>query len=142
MVHTLRVIPRCFITLAICCIKVGRCPHDVTSVLTKVSLEGDCIGAEPYLLASGTRDSARLLAQVYLDWAKASNSLESHAGTFALRGILPYGLRSHIHYGDSSCVDTYSTATFSPRATFLRALSPTSPHLERLSLSAPVVMRS
>lgn len=114
----------------------------MTSVLTKVSLEGDCIGAEPYLLASGTRDSARLLAQVYFDWAKASNSLESHAGTFALRGILPYGLRSHIHYGDSSCVDTYSTAIFSPLATFLQALSPTSPHLERLSLSAPVVMRS
>jgi len=142
MVHTLRVIPRCFITLAICCIKVEQCTRTVMSILTKVSLEGDCIGAEPHLLASGTRDSARLLAQVYFDWAKASNSLESHAGTFALRGTLPYGLRSHIYYGDSFCVDTYSTATSSPRATFLRALYPTSPHLERLFLSAPVAMRS
>ena len=142
MVHTLRVIPRCFITLAICCIKVEQYTRIVTSVLTKVSLEGDCVGAEPHLLASGTRDSARLLAQVYFDWAKASNSLESHAGTFALRGTLPYGLRSHTYYRDSLCVDTYSTATFSHRATFWRALSPTSPHLGRPFLSAPVVMRS
>jgi len=58
--------------------------------------EGDCIGAEPHLLASGTRDSARLLAQVYFDWAKSSNSLESHAGTFALRGTLPYLLNGNI----------------------------------------------
>ena len=57
-------------------------------------LESDFVGAEPHLLASGTRDSARLLAQVYFDWAKASNSLESHAGTFALRAVLPYAARS------------------------------------------------
>jgi hypothetical protein len=52
--------------------------------------EGDFVGAEPHLLAAGTRDSARLLAQVYYDWAKASNFLQSHAGTFALRAVLPY----------------------------------------------------
>lgn len=56
--------------------------------------EADFVGAEPHLLAAGTRDSARLLAQVYFDWAKASNSLESHAGTFALRAVLPYAIHS------------------------------------------------
>jgi len=58
--------------------------------------EGDFFGAEPHLLASGTRDSARLLAQVYFGWAKASNSLGSHAGIFALRGVLPYLLNGNI----------------------------------------------
>jgi len=67
--------------------------HYVGDLLYK---EGDCVGAEPHLLASGTRDSARLLAQVYFDWAKASNSLESHAGIFALRGTLPYLLNGNI----------------------------------------------
>ncbi len=56
--------------------------------------ESDFVDAEPHLLAAGTRDSARLLAQVYFDWAKASNSLESHAGTFALRAVLPYAAYS------------------------------------------------
>ena len=56
--------------------------------------EGDFVGAEPHLLAAGTRDSARLLAQVYFDWAKESNSLKSHAGTFALRAVLPYAAHS------------------------------------------------
>jgi hypothetical protein len=102
MVHTLRVIPRCFITLAICCTKVEeQRTRVVTSIFTYPPLEGDCVGAEPHLLASGTRDSARLLAQVYFDWAKASNSLESHAGIFALRGTLPYAFYSHIHCYDS-----------------------------------------
>ncbi|KAH9997148.1 cytoplasmic protein [Russula compacta] len=67
--------------------------HYVGDLLYK---EGDLVGAEPYLLASGTRDSARLLAQAYFDWAKASNSLKSHAGIFALRGILPYLLNGNI----------------------------------------------
>jgi hypothetical protein len=64
--------------------------------LTSLSLEEDFVGAEPHLLASGTRDSARLLAQVYFDWAKATNSLGSHAGIFALRGILPCALFSGV----------------------------------------------
>jgi golgi to ER traffic protein 4 len=63
---------------------------------TLVSPECDFVGAEPHLLASGTRDSARLLAQLYFDWARASDSLGSHAGIFSLRGVLPYVLRPHI----------------------------------------------
>ncbi|KAI0258365.1 hypothetical protein BC834DRAFT_911820 [Gloeopeniophorella convolvens] len=58
--------------------------------------EGDLDGAEPHLLAAGTRDSARLLAQVYFDWVKASRSLESHAGIFALRGVLSHLLNGNI----------------------------------------------
>ena len=75
-------------------------------MLTDLSSEGDLVGAEPHLLASGTRDSARLLAQAYFDWAKASNSLKSHAGIFALRGILPCALLKYMRCGVSSCVDT------------------------------------
>jgi len=142
MVHTLQVIPRCFITSAIFCIKVDQSTRVMTSLLIKVSSEGDCVGAEPHLLASGTRDSARLLAQVYFEWAKASNSLESHAGIFALRGTLPYALPSHIHCCDSLCVDTCSTATFSLHAPFLRALSPASHRQERPFLWAPAATRS
>ncbi|KAI9513015.1 hypothetical protein F5148DRAFT_1159911 [Russula earlei] len=61
--------------------------HYVGDLLYK---EGDWVGAEPHLLASGARDSARLLAQVYIGWANSNNSLGSHAGIFALRGILSY----------------------------------------------------
>ncbi|KAI0295916.1 cytoplasmic protein [Multifurca ochricompacta] len=67
--------------------------HYIGDLLYK---EGDLVSAEPHLLASGTRDGARLLAQVYFDWAKASNSLGSHAGTFALRGVLPYLLNGNV----------------------------------------------
>ncbi|KAH9030227.1 hypothetical protein EDB85DRAFT_2146871 [Lactarius pseudohatsudake] len=67
--------------------------HYIGDLLHK---ENDFVGAEPHLLAAGTRDSARLLAQVYFDWAKASKSLESHAGTFALRAVLPYLLNGNI----------------------------------------------
>ncbi|KAI9434236.1 cytoplasmic protein [Lactarius indigo] len=67
--------------------------HYIGDLLHK---ESDFVGAESHLLAAGTRDSARLLAQVYFDWAKASNSLESHAGTFALRAVLPYLLNGNI----------------------------------------------
>ncbi|KAF8274694.1 cytoplasmic protein [Lactarius quietus] len=67
--------------------------HYIGDLLHK---ESDFVGAEPHLLAAGTRDSARLLAQVYFDWAKASNCLKSHAGTFALRAVLPYLLNGNI----------------------------------------------
>ncbi|KAI9454758.1 cytoplasmic protein [Lactarius psammicola] len=70
---------------------VSRANHD-----NGLTPESDFVGAEPHLLAAGTRDSARLLAQVYFDWAKASDSLESHAGTFALRAVLPYLLNGNI----------------------------------------------
>ncbi|TFK27839.1 cytoplasmic protein [Coprinopsis marcescibilis] len=51
-----------------------------------LSKEGQYDTAEPYLLASGTRDSARLLAETFLAWGASTNT----HGLFALRGILPY----------------------------------------------------
>jgi hypothetical protein len=144
MVHTLRVIPHCSFTLVISCIKVEQCTYG-DFMLTNTSLEGNFVGAEPHLLSSGTRDSARLLAQVYSDWAKATNTLESHAGIFALRGILPYARRSHVYCWSLTmyiCIDICSTAMSSLHALSLQALSPTSPHPENLFLSAPPVTRS
>lgn len=52
-------------------------------------IEGGFEAAETHLLASGTRDSARLLAEMFVQWATAGGS----PGTFALRGTLPYVLR-------------------------------------------------
>ncbi|KII89689.1 hypothetical protein PLICRDRAFT_123847 [Plicaturopsis crispa FD-325 SS-3] len=43
--------------------------------------------AEPHFLASGKRDSARLLAQMFAEWHAASGG---SPGAFALRGTLPY----------------------------------------------------
>jgi hypothetical protein len=42
--------------------------------------------AEPHLLASGTRDSARILSEMFVQWASAGGS----PGAFAIRGMLPY----------------------------------------------------
>lgn len=47
--------------------------------------EGAYDVAEPHLLASGKRDSARLLAQMFVDWCAA----DGIPGNFALRGTLP-----------------------------------------------------
>ncbi|KAI0050506.1 cytoplasmic protein [Auriscalpium vulgare] len=53
--------------------------------------DGALDAAEPHLLAAGKRDSARLLARVYFDWASATaGGLASYSGTYALRGALPY----------------------------------------------------
>ncbi|KAL4062889.1 hypothetical protein V8B97DRAFT_1637812 [Scleroderma yunnanense] len=57
--------------------------HYIGELLFK---EGAFNAAEPHLLASGKRDSARLLAQMFVDWADAGGLL----GNFALRGTLPY----------------------------------------------------
>ncbi|KAF8552034.1 hypothetical protein OG21DRAFT_1466283 [Imleria badia] len=48
--------------------------------------EGAYDAAEPHLLASGKRDSARLLAQMFVDWSAVGGA----PGNFALRGTLPY----------------------------------------------------
>ncbi len=48
-------------------------------------VEGNFDTAEPYLLAAGKRDSARLLAEAFVEWAGP----EGPAGAFALRGTLP-----------------------------------------------------
>ena len=71
-------------------------------------LDGSIDAAEPHLLASGSRDSARLLAQVFFDWAQASNAVASHAGSFALRGTLPYAL-SHFYVQSKPTIMTPGT---------------------------------
>lgn len=48
-------------------------------------IEGAFDTAEPHLLASGKRDSARLLAQMMIDWSAVGGI----PGNFALRGTLP-----------------------------------------------------
>ncbi|TEB27088.1 cytoplasmic protein [Coprinellus micaceus] len=58
--------------------------HYVGELLFK---EGQYDIAEQHLLASGTRDSARLLADAFLQWA---GSGAANFGLFALRGTIPY----------------------------------------------------
>jgi len=72
--------------------RVGACPagdqdlqHYVGEVLYKDGVFDD---AEPHLLASGKRDSARLLAEMFVQWSADSDA--SIAGLFALRGTIPY----------------------------------------------------
>ncbi|KAJ7056739.1 hypothetical protein C8F01DRAFT_1257396 [Mycena amicta] len=64
--------------------------HYVGELLYK---EGSFEAAEPHFLASSKRDSARLLAEMFLQWSAADP--KSH-GAFALRGILPYLLNGNI----------------------------------------------
>ncbi|KAJ4480213.1 hypothetical protein J3R30DRAFT_3403749 [Lentinula aciculospora] len=70
--------------------KHGPCPagdqalhHYVGELLYK---EGSFATAEPHFLASGSRDSARLLAEMFIQWAIPTNTFDP----FALRGTIPY----------------------------------------------------
>lgn len=70
--------------------KHGTCPlgdqdlhHYIGELLYK---DGTFDAAEPHLLAAGKRDSARLLAQIFLEWVETGGT----PGNFALRGTLPY----------------------------------------------------
>jgi len=49
------------------------------------TIEGAFVEAEPHLLAAGKRDSARVLAEMMVDWSAGTNP-----GHFALHGVLPY----------------------------------------------------
>ncbi|KAI0734176.1 hypothetical protein C8Q72DRAFT_452992 [Fomitopsis betulina] len=76
--------------------KHGRSPpgdaslhHYVGELLYR---EGAFEQAERHFLASGQRDSARLLAQMFVEWASAGGP----PGTFALRGTVPYLLNGNI----------------------------------------------
>ncbi|KAG6864867.1 hypothetical protein C0991_006721 [Blastosporella zonata] len=71
-------------------VKYGDCPagdqdlhHYVGELLYK---EGVFDAAEPHFLASGKRDSARLLAEMFTLWSAEGGT----AGAFALRGVIPY----------------------------------------------------
>jgi hypothetical protein len=48
--------------------------------------EGEFEAAEPHFLASGKRDAARLLAEMFFQWSSSGGS----PGAFALRGTIPY----------------------------------------------------
>ncbi|KAF8963155.1 hypothetical protein BDZ97DRAFT_1662118 [Flammula alnicola] len=70
--------------------KHGTCPagdpdlhHYVGEILYK---EGAFEAAEVRFLASGKRDSARLLAEMFIQWAASTSAY----GVFALRGTIPY----------------------------------------------------
>ncbi|TFY64896.1 hypothetical protein EVJ58_g2318 [Rhodofomes roseus] len=63
--------------------------HYVGELLYK---EGSFDLAEPHFLASGQRDSARLLAEMFVEWEAVGGT----AGTFALRGAIPYLLNGNI----------------------------------------------
>ncbi|KAG5638542.1 hypothetical protein H0H81_012042 [Sphagnurus paluster] len=70
--------------------KYGDCPagdqdlhHYVGELLYK---EESFAFAEPHFLASGKRDSARLLAEMFGQWTLAVGE----SGAFALRGVIPY----------------------------------------------------
>ncbi|KAH9838439.1 uncharacterized protein C8Q71DRAFT_751202 [Rhodofomes roseus] len=76
--------------------KHGPCPagdaslhHYIGELLYK---EGSFDLAEPHFLASGQRDSARLLAEMFVEWEAVGGT----AGTFALRGAIPYLLNGNI----------------------------------------------
>jgi len=56
----------------------------INYALLNLGTEGTFDAAEPHLLAAGKRDSARLLAQMLVDWATEGGK----PGNFALRGTL------------------------------------------------------
>jgi len=74
--------------------------------------EGAFVEAEPHLLAAGKRDSARMLAEMMVDW-----SIGNNPGHFALRGTLPYlqngnilAARTFIKHFTSSFTSKYPSA--------------------------------
>ncbi|KAF8151024.1 hypothetical protein B0H34DRAFT_731040 [Crassisporium funariophilum] len=76
--------------------KHGACPagdpdlqHYVGELLYK---EGSFEAAERHLLASGKRDSAWILAEMFIQWASASGTY----GHFALKGTIPYLLNGNV----------------------------------------------
>ncbi|KAG8747314.1 hypothetical protein FRC10_001493 [Ceratobasidium sp. 414] len=60
--------------------------------VTELFLEGSFEAAEPYLLNSASRDSARLLAQMMFEWWRDGANL----GAYAIRGTIPYLLNTSI----------------------------------------------
>lgn len=75
--------------------KFGPCPSgdpDLQRYIGELLFkDGDLYGAEPHFLASGQRDSARILAEMFLKWSDGEK-----LGLFALRGSLPYLLNGNI----------------------------------------------
>ncbi|KAJ3516513.1 hypothetical protein NLJ89_g1075 [Agrocybe chaxingu] len=76
--------------------KHGTCPagdpdlqHYVGEILYK---EGSFENAEQHFLSSGKRDSARLLAEMFIQWATPENAF----GVFALKGSIPYLINGNV----------------------------------------------
>lgn len=71
-----------------CCTKVSVETWNGTSLVFNIAayVEGAFDAAEPHFLASGKRDSARLLADMFIEWSSAGGT----RGAFALRGTIPY----------------------------------------------------
>ncbi|KAJ8072065.1 hypothetical protein PM082_015623 [Marasmius tenuissimus] len=63
--------------------------HYIGDLLYK---EGQFEAAEPHLLASGSRDSARALAEMFIQWGTPTETF----GSFALRGTIPYLINGNV----------------------------------------------
>lgn len=95
--------------------------HYIGELLFK---EGAFDAAEPHLLAAGKRDSARLLAQMLVDWATEGGK----PGNFALRGTLPY-----LENGNILAARTFITQ-------FVSKLLPIRPSLVSSLQSSPMLV--
>ncbi|KAL0945463.1 hypothetical protein HGRIS_000952 [Hohenbuehelia grisea] len=87
--------------------------HYVGELLYK---DGAFVAAEPHLLAAGKRESAKTLAEMYIQWAAGSSP-----GPFALRGTIPYlisgnvlAARTFIIHFTSHLPEQYLIASSSP----------------------------
>jgi hypothetical protein len=86
--------------------------------------EHDFAAAEPYLLSSGSRDSARLLASMLFEWSR--NGAEP--GAYASRGTIPLlqvgnvlGARSFLSHFLSLCVSSHPEILAEPSPITLTA---------------------
>ncbi|CCM04317.1 uncharacterized protein FIBRA_06488 [Fibroporia radiculosa] len=96
--------------------------HYIGELLYK---EGVFEAAEPHYLTSGKRDSARSLAQLYIDWLGDRGNLAA----FALRGTIPY-----LQNGNILAARTFVTQ-------YVSQLTSTRPALVSTHQSTPIVVR-
>ncbi|GJE85556.1 DUF410-domain-containing protein [Phanerochaete sordida] len=104
--------------------KHGPCPsgdpslqHYIGELLYK---EGEFEAAESHFLAAGKRDSARVLADMYVQWSSTGGA----PGVFALRGTIPYLLNGNI-LAARTFVSQLVSRFASSRADFVSPLHPT-----------------
>lgn len=84
-VNALLVIHRCIIMLVTCYIKVRIVVCMLRLLSDRCYVEGAFEAAEVHYLVAGKRDSARMLAQMYVEWSSTGGT----PGAFALRGTIP-----------------------------------------------------
>lgn len=78
-------IHRCTIMLVTCYIKVRAHVCMLRLLSDMFYVEGAFEAAEVHYLVAGKRDSARMLAQMYVEWSSTGGT----PGAFALRGTIP-----------------------------------------------------